>query len=159
VHLNPGAGITNETTTKGDCANAACYAGAWDMIDVTTATPGTTGITNSDRLLAIVQPDGTYQDVVAFTTNGKSPSGFPGELQAAQTAGMWMPADCGGAPCTFTSAPTAEGVSVVWAGTDTSVAAGKKSVQRMNPAGTLVQTHSNADWNAPAANTFGAANP
>ncbi|HEY2743112.1 MAG TPA: hypothetical protein VGL86_00755 [Polyangia bacterium] len=163
VHLNPVAGVTNETNDvngKAGCVSAAptCFPNAWDLVDSTTMI-STSGITNSDRLLAVVQPDGTYQDVVPFTTLGKSPSGFPGELQAAQAAGTWTPADCGngdGTPCTFTTTPSAETISVSWKTNGSTTAT---SVARKNPAGTLVQTKSAADWNASAASTFGAPNP
>jgi hypothetical protein len=163
VHLNPAAGITSETMTKTDCPMAnGCYDGAWDFVDATKATPGTTGITFSDRLLVVVAPDGSYQDAVAFTTSGASPSGFPTELQALQAAGLWMPADCGGGDgtlCTYTTTPSAETISVQWkTGIDATTGT---SVSRKNPTppGTLVQTHSNADWYAPGASSFGAANP
>ncbi len=168
VHMTPAATVKSETTLKTDCADAACYTGAWDVAGLGVPGGTTVGITNSDRLLALVSADGkTYLDVVAFTTKGKSPSTFPGELQAAQAAGVWMPADCGsgdGTLCTFTTTPSAEDVSVLWTGVtawgnDDMVKGPGKSVQRKNPAGTLVQTQSAADWNAAAQQTWGAPNP
>ena len=153
----------NETTSKTSCLVASgCYDGAWDVVDSTTATPSTTkDVTFSNRVLTIVAPDGSYQDVVSFInsslTGTSAPSGFPAELHAAQAAGQWMPADCAGAPCTYDTTPSARSVSVDWKGTGTT--AGGLSVQRTNPAGTLVQTHSNSDWSAAAASTFGAPNP
>ena len=120
------------------------------------------GIANSDRILALVAADGkTYLEAVPFTAKGKSPMGFPTDLQAAQADGAWMPADCGagdGTLCTFTTTPSAEDVSVPWTGVSTALSATAKSIQRKNPAGTLVQTHSNADWNAAAIHTFGLPN-
>jgi hypothetical protein len=78
---------------------------------------GTTGITFSRRVLAIVDPSGDAQDAVAFTNNLlTSPTTYAALLQGLQDAGDWQPANCSGDPCDDNSTPTANEVSAVWAG-------------------------------------------
>jgi hypothetical protein len=43
-------------------------------------------------------------DAVPFIT-GSTQNDFPANVQFIQSKGQWLPADCGGAPCTFTSTP------------------------------------------------------
>ena len=155
VHLTPAATVTNETMTKTDCTDAACYAGAWDVAGLAA------DITYSNQVLTLIAADGTtHLDTVAFTLQGGSPGGFPTEVQAAQAAGQWMPADCTGTLCTYASTPTVEAISVPWVGSGGTAGngvPGGPSTQRKG--GTLVQTHSASDWStAPIAQTFGAAN-
>lgn len=140
---------TSETATKGDCTDATCYPGAWDV------NGGTTGITYSNRVLRLIKPDATIADALPLlsSTTANSPQTFNTELAAIQTAagGGWMPSDCGGAACSTTSTPTMWAVSID-ASTVQTTATGI-SVQRKAGA----NTHSNADWTA-AASTFGASN-
>ena len=76
---------------------------------------------------------------------------FPANLQFVQAAGQWLPANCGGAACTYASTPSALAVSADWTGLGT------------NPAGTSLQrsgvdSNQRIDWVlAPA--SFGLPNP
>ena len=83
---------------------------------------------------------------------GGTISAFETDVQAMQAAGQWLPPDCGGSACTYSTAPKVEDVSVSWSGVGTS--ASGFSVQRL-PAG---DTNVKADWKAPAAPTFGQEN-
>lgn len=144
VHLTPPAGVTNETSSKTSCANAACYTGAYDVAG------GTTGITFSGRVLVVRAPNSTITDGVAFYRSGAvSPAGFPAELMALQTAGHWLPANCGG-PCN--TVPLAEGISADWNGTGTA-ATGASVARKAN-----ADTDKAADW-AVGTHSFGLTNP
>lgn len=148
VHLGTTT-VTTELTAKTDCTDAACYAGAWDVAG------STTGLTYSNRVLRLIKPDASIADAVPFLSSltANSPMTFPTELQGIQTTagGGWMPMDCGGALCTYTSTPTAVSISVD-ASMAASTAAGV-SVQRKAGA----NTHTNADWTQ-VTSTFGAPN-
>lgn len=145
VHLNAPTGVTTETTTKADCSNAACYAGAWDVVG------GTTGITFSGRVILARAPNaGAIQDGVAFYNSGSaSPATFYEQVEALQDAGAWLPASCSGNPCS--SNALAQGVSANWNGTGTTTA---KSIART----TNQDTSTASDW-AVGTSSFGATNP
>jgi hypothetical protein len=105
-------------------------------------------------VLRLLAPDGSVADAVPFAkATTTSPAGFPADLQALQTGGLWIPANCGGAPCDYTTTPLASDatVSVDWTTAGTSPTA--TSVQRKS--GQFTKTA--ADWTL-AAQTFGAAN-
>jgi hypothetical protein len=118
VHLVPAAANNDapgsETTSKNQYAAGtyiANYDTAWDFHG------GTTGITYSSRILRIRDAAGTTQDGGSFVnTSLTAPGTFPAELKALQDEGLWLPANCGGVPCTATSTPTAAQVSVNWQG-------------------------------------------
>ncbi len=144
VHLTPPVGVVNETVSKATCVNAACYSGAWDVAG------STTGITYSGRVLVVRAPNTAIEDGVAFYRAGSaSPAGFPAEVVALQTAGMWLPANCGG-PCN--TVPLAEGVSADWNGVGTT-ATGASVARKAN-----ADTDKAADW-AVGAHSFGLTNP
>jgi len=144
VHLNAGAGVTDESASKTDCADATCFSGAWDVIG------GTTGITFSGRVLLARGPDAGIQDGVAFyNSSGTSPATFYQQVEALQDAGAWLPASCSGNPCSTNG--LAQGISADWAGTGTTKA---KSVART----TNQDTNTASDW-AVGASSFGATNP
>ena len=148
VHLNPAITTTAETTTKGDCTDAACYAGAWDV------NGGTTGITFSNRVLRLVAPDGSVVDALALAKPAvASPVGYPADLQAIQAAGQWLPASCGGVPCTYMTTPSAGDATISIDWTTAATTATGVSVQRKSGQA----TKSAADWTA-VTQTFGAAN-
>lgn len=65
------------------------------------------------------------------------PAAFSANLQALQAAGHWLPANCGGAPCTTSSSPTALGVSAVWEALTST-----DSVQRTS----ATDTNTKSDW-------------
>jgi hypothetical protein len=147
VHMNPAAGLVNETVSKGDCTDATCYPGAWDIAG------GTTGITFSNQVLVVLDPTAAIQDAVAFIkTTGTPPAAFVTNLQMIQSLGDWLPADCGGVLCTCTSTPTAQAVSVDW----TSVATGPTGISVARTANG--NTKQATDW-AASAESFGAPNP
>nr|WP_240360163.1 Ig-like domain-containing protein [Pyxidicoccus caerfyrddinensis] len=159
VHLNPvtgtGATVKAETTAKDEAPAgqfADNYDTAWDFVG------GTTGITLSNRLLVIKDPSGAIQDGVAFAKSdltGTPPAAFPGNLQALQATGQWLPADCAGTACTYTSAPTAIEVAADWKGIPASNAT-KTSVTIRRVSAT--DTNTKDDW-AVGAHSWGAANP
>lgn len=157
VHLNPtaatGAAPASETVSKTQFPAAmysANYDGAWDFHG------GTTGLTFSHRVLRVEAPGGgSSLDAVPFvlSTTVSPPAAFPGDLQALQAAGRWLPADCGGSPCSYTSTPTAVGVSVDYNGCGTSPTG--NSVARQSGQMTMQK----GDWNAAATPSWGVANP
>ena len=156
VHLVPsgvvGIAPSSETTSKTEFPAAgfsANYDGAWDLLG------GTIGLTFSNRVIRVVDATNAIQDAVPFvlTTSASPPAAFPANLQALQTAGLWLPADCGGSPCTYLTTPSAIAVSVPYDGAGNTATG--NSVQR-KPA---TDTNQNSDWYAAGAQTFGAANP
>jgi hypothetical protein len=119
VHLNPDAATNgdapgSEMSSKSQYPNATYssnYDNAWDFHG------GTTGITFSNRVLRVKDGASNTQDGAGFAvTSGTPPGSYPGQLQALQAEGQWLPANCGGAPCTYSSTPTAVEVSAIWQG-------------------------------------------
>ena len=154
VHLTPvgatGTAPGSETLTKNQYLNAAFsanYDGAWDFHG------NAVGLTFSNRVLYLNSAANVVLDAVPVVLTGQSPAAFPGDLQALQAAGLWFPADCGGALCTYASMPTALEVSVNYVGAGNNAAG--NSVQR-KPG---MNTKKNTDWNAAAAQSFGLINP
>jgi hypothetical protein len=159
VHIAPTTGNgdapSSETTGKSQYAQgtyAANYDTAWDFHG------GTTGLGYSHRVLRMKDALGNTQDAVAFAvpTSTTPPSAYPGFLQTLQAEGLWLPADCAGALCTYTSTPTAVEVSASWGGTGTSRTGA--SAQRVGTA----DNNMASDWAilaAPNANTWGRPNP
>jgi hypothetical protein len=154
IHLNPtsanGNAPTSETTAKNEYANTtykANFDGAWDFLG------GTTGLVNSNRVLELDAPGGTVVDAVPFALTGQTPMAFPADLQALQAAGLWLPADCGGMPCTYTSNPTAVVISVLYDNVG-STPAGDSISRKPN-----MNTKQKSDWNAAGVPSWGAPNP
>jgi len=156
VHLKPsgttGIAPSSETTSKSEYAHAsysANYDSAWDFLG------GTTGLTYGNRVVQVSAPGGTVLDAVPFvvSTSSNPASAFPGALQTLQAAGGWLPADCGGALCTYNSTPTAIEISVDYAGCSNSSTG--DSVQRKPGA----NTKQRADWYPAQAQSFGLPNP
>jgi hypothetical protein len=100
----------------------------------------------------VKNPLGTTQDGVSFSRTSGSPAIFPAELQALQAEGQWLPANCGGAPCSTTSTPTAIQVSASWEGSGTT----RTGVTSRRISAT--DTNMASDW-AVGANSLGAPNP
>lgn len=143
IHFLPGAGVVTETGAKDDCTDPACYAGAWDVA-------GGAGLNDTTRILAVATSLGVLMDAVPFT-DGRTvgvPATFLTDLQALQADGLWLPADCDGAPCTT---ETALAISVDWTGMGT--APTSDSVRRTSGTDTDLA----ADW-AVGPSSFGAAN-
>jgi hypothetical protein len=119
VHLNPatvnGDAPVSEMISKTEFpafSYASNYDTAWDFHG------GTLGMAYSHRVLRVKDLLGNIQDGVAFVNSSVAtpPSGYPAELQSLQAQGHWQPTHCGGAPCTYTSSPTAVDVSANWLG-------------------------------------------
>jgi len=146
VHLNPPAGVTDETATKSDCTDTACYSTAWDVRG------GITGLTYGDEAYALETSGNTVQDGVAFVdaTSGTDAI-YRADLTFLQGLGAWLPADCGGSACTDATTPTAEGVSASWAGMGTTPTG--NDAQRSSDG----DTNQASDWTV-AASTLGATN-
>jgi hypothetical protein len=156
VHLTPtgttGIAPGSETTAKNQFPNAtysANYDGAWDVLG------NAVGLTNSNRVLRVVASGGATIDAVpvVLSSAGSPPAAFPGSLQALQGEGLWLPADCGGALCTYVSTPTAVEISVDYLSTGTTPTG--NSISRKSATFTMQKS----DWNAAATNTFGTDNP
>ncbi len=153
VHMVPPAGYASETTAKDQfpqSGTAINYDTAWDFAG------GTTAITFSSRVLVVRDAVGNIQDGAAFArTSGTPPGAFPGNLQALQAAGHWLPVDCGGAPCSFTSTPTALQVSADWTSVPASnVTPASNTIRRVSAS----DTNTKDDW-AVGAPSWGAPNP
>lgn len=153
LHLNPvgtGDPKSSERTSKSESTAAGAYPNAWDFVG------GSASVTWSHRVIKVVASDGTVQDAVAFAKVGLPeplPGGFVTAVQAAQAEGQWLPVDCGGAPCTYTSTPSAIDISVDWSGVGNTSGS---SVSR--PAG--LDTGTKADWVLKATGaSFGSPNP
>jgi len=141
VHLNPataaGDAPGSETGSKNEFPNAvysANYDLAWDINGVATS------LTFSNRVIVVKDTLGVIQDAVAFTNNGGSPVTFPADVQSVQGQNLWLPADCGSVPCTYSSTPTVETISVNWQGVGSSATG--NSVQRLSN----TDTNTHADW-------------
>ncbi len=142
VHLSPdtatnGDAPASETLGKDEYPEAthgANYDTAWDFHG---ASNGFISYTNA--VLRVKDPAGTTLDAEAFAQPSMSPPGFPALLQALQAEGLWQPADCGGALCTYSSVPSALDVSANWAGLPNSRST---TVYRINP----TYTRSADDW-------------
>lgn len=147
VHLNT-VGTASEYLTKDQNTAAGNYATAWDTYSSTT-----TALTYSNRAVVLKDQTGAVVDAVPFvnTTLQTPPGAFPAQLQALQAAALWTPADCGGAPCTYASTPTAQAVSADWTGTGSAITG--NTVARKD----LTDDNNKDDW-AVGAQTFGLPN-
>lgn len=119
IHLSPAAGAppASEVEAK-DEHPAAQYAthfdSAWDVLG------DAVGIPFTDAVLAVRAPTGAWIAAAAFSDKDglATSSTYRESLAFVQAAGLWLPADCGGAPCTDASTPTAQAVAASWAGLD-----------------------------------------
>jgi hypothetical protein len=119
IHLNPDpmtAGVDapgSETLGRTQYPQGqygSNYDTAWDFHG------GTTGISSGNRVFRIRDPLGNTQDAIATAVPGNTPAAYLSQLQGLQAEGEWLPADCGGALCTYISFPTAHDVSFNWNG-------------------------------------------
>ncbi len=84
VHLDPGAGVSTETTSTSDCADSDCYDDAYDVVG------GDTGITYEDTVLELARPSGRVLDAGAFAIPGApDTAGFDAQVAALIVAGVW----------------------------------------------------------------------
>ncbi len=141
----------DETTGKAQypAADYLSYDDAWDFMN------GGAGISSdidpNSRVLRVEDWLGRLQDAVPFVDPSSQSFGFFAALQELQVGGLWLPASCGGAPCTNLTTPNASAVSVNWTGTGRTP--GGSTVQRK--LGT--SSKSNADWEV-RTSTLGVAN-
>jgi len=154
VHANgataAGAAPGSETLAKNQHlagAFSANYDNAWDFHG------GTIGLTFSNRVLRLEAPGMVILDTVPVVLTGQTTAAFPADLQAAQALNNWLPANCGGALCTYATTPTAVEISVDYVGSGNGATG--NSVQRKLG----LNTKQRSDWAAAAAQTFGVANP
>ncbi|MFY0571408.1 chitobiase/beta-hexosaminidase C-terminal domain-containing protein [Archangium lansingense] len=150
VHLTPAAGDLSETTGKAQYPATYNYDTAWDVVGSATGLGAA-----SNRVIRMKDAAGNTQDAVPFVAPGQTTTQYPGQLQAIQAEGLWLPANCGGAPCTYTTAPTAVEVGVIWSGLASSTTG--KSMQRLAGG---VDTNQASDWSSSSASSsFGLPNP
>ncbi len=148
VHLFPLPGVSTETAIKTECVNTACYAGAWDV------TGNNFPITYSNEVLTISSEQGAVLDGIAFvrpSQGSTTTAGFRTDLGYLQSIGAWLPADCGGSPCTDLSTPSAMTVSADWDGVETPAT---DTAQRSGDA----DTDTDGDWTV-GLPSLGATNP
>jgi hypothetical protein len=149
VHLTPAIDpATSETLAKNQLDSATYaqnYDNAWDVRG------GNNGLTATNQVITIRNPGGTYVEGIAFSTMGAAASaqGFIDSLAFLQAQGLWLPADCGGVPCTDATVPSAKGVSASWSGVGTTPAG--NSCQRIGV------TNDASSWSV-TTSTFGAGN-
>ncbi|MFY0528498.1 chitobiase/beta-hexosaminidase C-terminal domain-containing protein [Archangium gephyra] len=154
VHLRPATAPadapTSETTSKTEhpeSAYSGYYDSAWDFLGTTAE------IGYSQRVIRVRDAAGATQDGAAFfRSGGTPPADFLPQLQSLQDEGQWLPANCGGVPCSGTTTPTAAEVSVDWNGTSTT--------DRSTTVRRVLATDNNlaSDW-AVGASSFGFPNP
>ncbi len=148
VHFTPPAAPLSETLSRSQFDNATYaqnYDTAWDVKG------GSAGVANTNHVLALRDPAGTYLEAVPFS-DGSAPalgSAFLASLAFVQGASLWQPADCNGVACTGTSSPTAQSISASWAGLGNTPA--DNSVRRIG-------TSKDASSWAVGASSFGLAN-
>jgi hypothetical protein len=152
VHFNPATDGTDaprsETTSKTEFPSgtySSNYDNAWD-VHATTQLP----ITWFNRVLRVKDAQGSTQDGVAFIRTGRTDdANFPTELRSLQSDGHWQPTNCGGSPCSYTSAPSALDVSASWEGVSTDRTT---TVRRVS---STTDTNQASDW-AVGASSLGA---
>jgi hypothetical protein len=155
VHIN-GTDQNDERTAKNQFPASSTptnYDNAWDFRG---ASGGANGdIQFSSRILLVRDGAGNLQDAASFVRPSvTAPGAFPTNLQSIQTAGQWLPADCGGQPCSGMSTPTAQAVSVDWSALSTSTTNTGNTVRRIS----ATDTNTRDDW-AVGAQSWGVANP
>ncbi|NOK05185.1 MULTISPECIES: chitobiase/beta-hexosaminidase C-terminal domain-containing protein, partial [Myxococcus] len=156
IHLNPdrvtpGADAPgSETLSKTQYPASSYfwnYDTAWDF-------HGTTlGVGTGNRTLRIRDGFDVTQDALAVVVPSNSFAGYPALLQALQDESLWLPANCNGVLCTYSSFPTAWEVSVDWS--QAFVTQGRSySVQRIG----ATDSDTRGDWFV-GGSSFGVRNP
>ncbi len=111
VHLGA-AGSPTETAAKNEHPSAthpSYYDGAWDVATSNTLSFGTT------LVLGVRSPANVFVESAAFSDHGAAPPAeYETSLAYVQGLGLWLPADCGGLPCTGSTTPTARGIAADW---------------------------------------------
>ncbi|CAN5429922.1 hypothetical protein BH09MYX1_BH09MYX1_39340 [soil metagenome] len=143
VHLTPAIGVTDETSSKTGCVDAACYAGAWDVRG------SNNDLTNNARALYVRSPaNGAIQDGVSYYSSALTPAvAWYLETNALSAATQWV--GCAGNNCANNAAAILVSVNYVGIGTSTAT-----SLRRVSN----TDTNALADW-AVGTSSFGVANP
>jgi hypothetical protein len=146
VHLSPDAATNrdapgSETASKSEYPSASYasnYDTAWDFHGSSNGF-----IVYANTVLRVRDSAGNTQDAVAFVQPGNtSVTGFPPLLQALQAEGLWQPLHCNGAPCTYSSFPSALDVSANWGGLFSSTSSRSTTVYRFDN----LDSDSRSDW-------------
>ncbi|MCE9671745.1 hypothetical protein LY474_28445 [Myxococcus stipitatus] len=154
VHIAEAAAYVSETTSKNQFPTSSTpvnYDTAWDIKG------GATGITFSSRIVLVRTAAGEIMDGAPFArSSGTPPNAFPGNVQALQAVGQWLPVNCGGVPCTADTTPSAAQVSADWSDVPASgtVTPASVTVRRISPN----DTNTRDDW-AVGASSWGLPNP
>ncbi len=127
IHITPDANSATETQAKDEKPVAqfsANYDTAWDVRGASS------GMSDSAyRVVVVRDEEGALMDAGAFGKPTATPSApFVAKLAEIQAAGEWLPADCGGAPCSTASTPAIVDITVNWSAADNTVAG--NSLQR-----------------------------
>ncbi|MCP3145223.1 chitobiase/beta-hexosaminidase C-terminal domain-containing protein [Pyxidicoccus xibeiensis] len=155
MHLNPDRtpGVdapASETFSKTEFPQftyASNYDSAWDFQG------GTSGVSQGNRVLRIRDSLGNTQDALAAVATGNVTAAYLPFLQGLQAEGLWLPSDCAGALCTYSTFPSAHDVSFNWTGAF-------PSGGRTTTVGRIIAGDSNqaSDW-AVGPGTLGVLNP
>ncbi|MBX3201899.1 MAG: fibronectin type III domain-containing protein [Labilithrix sp.] len=125
LHLAAPMGSLSETMSKDELLSAdhpGYYDGAWDVVSTSA---GSSLPLASSLVIAVRDPRGDYVEAAAFSNMSTAPSeAYQGALTLAQTLGLWLPATCGGVPCTDTTTPTARDLAASWNGVGATAADG-----------------------------------
>ncbi|MBX3211404.1 MAG: fibronectin type III domain-containing protein [Labilithrix sp.] len=119
LHLAAPMGSLSETTSKDELPSAdhpGYYDGAWDVVSTSA---GSSLPLASNLVIAVRDPRGDYVEAAVFSNMSTVPTEggtYQGALALAQGLGLWLPANCGGVPCTNTTAPTARDLAASWNG-------------------------------------------
>jgi hypothetical protein len=130
VHLGTATDVFSETSAKDErpeATNPDNYDFAWDLA------AGATISHNTSHVLALRNPANEWVDAAAFSTHQVAATeAYNDSLAFVQGLGLWMPADCNGAPCSNETNPSGRDLAASWAGLDTTAAS--DSCRRASPA-------------------------
>lgn len=117
VHLGAAVGTPSESKAKDElpaATTAGNYDAAWDVATTTSSSSLSFG---TSSVIAVRAPSGAYVEAAVFTSGTTAASStFDAALQYVQGLGLWMPADCNGAPCDNTTTPTGRDLAASWNG-------------------------------------------
>jgi hypothetical protein len=151
VHLQ-NVDVLTEMTTRDECGNAACYAGAWDVSGDPAANRH---VGYSHRVLYLLDADQAIMDAAAFMRRDgvQGPAAFPADLALVISSGDWKTA-CA-APCDYDNIENMQAATVNWTGAGSDALGPTIQRKAGGP-----DTDTVEDWNdAPTASSLGAANP
>ncbi len=112
VHLGSAAG-PSETSAKNEhpaATHPTHYDGAWDVATSHTLPFATTVV------VGIRNPANVFVEAAAFSDRTTAPpAAYEPALAFVQELGLWLPANCGGQPCSIATTPSARNVAADWA--------------------------------------------